>query len=752
MPCYCRPLPLVMLLVMWMVAGVCTRPARGGERLSPAEGESAAVTLRPGHSRIILSVDPSPELSDSAGLLQHYLERVLGSAPPIREGEAGRSGDMVISLDPAAGNLGRDGFRLWTEGGRLHLTAARPRGARNAVYTFLETYADCRKYSIEVEVVPRLQEILLPALDETQVPPLSFRLQDFKDPAYNAWHKLDSLEDWGLFVHTFHELVPPERYFQDHPEYYSENRGERVRDGQLCLTNPEVLRLVVDQLRRRMAANPAARYWSVSQNDTYLPCDCPECRAVNDEEGSPSGSILRFVNSVAAQFPDRVISTLAYQYSRRAPRLTRPAANVNIMLCSIESDRSRPMLVGRDSFVDDLEAWGALTDNIFLWDYVIQFRNLLAPFPNLHVLQPNLQFFVENGAQAVFEQGLALMHGEFAELRAYLIAKLLWDPYLDVKEVMTDFLEGYYGEAGSHLRRYIAEMQAALERSGEGLSCFGYPFPSEDGYLSAAMLARYGDIFDGAEAAVAGRPELLVRVQTARLPVQYTLLEQAKLLGDAPRGCFTRDEAGALAEKPGFAALLDTFVARCGRGGIDKLWEHGIPPQEYYRTTREFVAGSTRPHRARGAALTLGQAASPRYQGGQAAVLVDGMVGWNDYPMHWLGFEGTDMDAALDLGSVQPVSRIETAFLQDRLAWIFRPESITFQLSRDGVEFEDVAVVPASLDPRSEGARRVPVAVEFAPRPARFVRVRAVNMKKCPPWHKGAGGKAWVFCDEIQVF
>ena len=136
----------------------------------------------------------------------------------------------------------------------------------------------------------------------------------------------------------------------------------------------------------------------------------------------------------------------------------------------------------------DVEDWSELTNNIFLWDYVIQFRNLVSPFPNLHVLQPNIQFFVKNGIASVFEQGLPAMHGEFAELRIYLIAKLLWNPNLNVDSVMNDFLQGYYGDAAPFVRQYIDTMHAALTNSGEDLSIYGYPLTSKNGYLSPQMM------------------------------------------------------------------------------------------------------------------------------------------------------------------------------------------------------------------------------------------------------------------------
>ena len=131
--------------------------------------------------------------------------------------------------------------------------------------------------------------------------------------------KMVSGPDWGMWVHTFNELVSPEVYYQDHPEYYSQVDGKRI-PTQLCLTNPEVLEITVQNLRRKIAQNPTATYWSVSQNDNKNFCTCSNCKAIDDREGSPSGSIINFVNQVADQFPDKMISTLAYEYGTKSAK------------------------------------------------------------------------------------------------------------------------------------------------------------------------------------------------------------------------------------------------------------------------------------------------------------------------------------------------------------------------------------------------------------------------------------------------
>jgi len=663
--------------------------------------------------------------------------------------EIGASGDPKLNV----AGLGHDGFRIKTADGNLYLAALTEYGIQNAVYTFLETYLGCRMFSPTVAVVPKRRTIVLPHIDDTQVPLITFRMQDFHYAAYNAWHKLNSNEDFGLFVHTFNTLVPPAKYFADHPEYYSMLNGKRTASGQLCLSNPDVFRIVVDELRSRMRAKPEATFWSVSQNDTYVPCACPACRAIDSAEGSPSGSILGFVNRVADEFPDKTISTLAYQYSRSAPKHLKPRPNVNIMLCSIECNRSRPLADDSTSasFVKDVEDWSRLTHNIFLWDYVIQFRNLVSPFPNLQVLQPNIRFFAHKGITSVFEQGLSVMHGEFAELRSYLIAKMLWNPDINSDSVMNDFLHGFYGEAAPFIRQYIDTMHTAMQTSGEGLDIYGYPIRSVNGYLSRTMLAVYNDIFDRAEKAVSAEPEFLDRVRTSRLPLQFALLEQAKVAGAGDGGCFVRNANSNLTIRPDIDTLLTIFVSRCKEAAIPRLWEHGTSPDEYFTSTRAFLDGSTKDHLARGKTVTLALPASPKYQGGDQSALTDGLKGWDDYHMHWLGFEGEDMEATIDLGALQTVATINTDFLQDINSWIFMPQTVEFSLSEDGRDFHAVGKVTNPIPPDKDGALIAPFNAKFEPSRARYIRVKAVGMKTCPVWHKGAGGKAWIFIDEITV-
>lgn len=551
-----------------------------------------------GQSDYVIVVSPEATASEQHAAREFSRLLALSSGvtlPVVLDTESGKRHEILIGAssrtDMDTTLLAEDGFTIRTEGRRLAIVGGRDKGTLYGVYSFFDQYLGYRCLSSKVFDYPELEQVKIGEIDDTQVPVNQFRdthYRDAFDPFYSDWHKIDhsTLDgvtdgEWGYMVHTFELLVPPAQYFQTHPEYYAWIDGKR-NPTQLCLSNPEVYDVLVKNLEKAMADFPKATYWSVSQNDNFGYCHCEDCAKIDSCEGSSSGSVLTFVNRVAERFPDKIISTLAYQYSRKPPRTIVPRENVQIMLCNIESERQMPIATNpNDNFGDDLRAWGKLTRNIMIWDYVVQFRNLVSPFPNLRVLQPNIQFFVENGTNAHFQQGNREIGGEFNELRQYLIARLLWNPGCDVNAEMDDFLKHYYREAAPSIRQYIDLIHDELEASGEKLGIFMNPEDySEKGYLRDELMERYEAIFMQAMEAVSDQPEILLRVKVAHMPLTYALFNIAKKRGTSDSRCFEQVD-GKWCTRPEIITRLDEFVSLCRETGVTRLSEWHTTPDEY---------------------------------------------------------------------------------------------------------------------------------------------------------------------------
>lgn len=459
-------------------------------------------------------------------------------------------------------DLGEDGFTLVTKDGNLYITGGK-RGVIYGVYELLEQLG-CRFFTPLSEKIPTQVTLELPDLDQRQIPVLEYREHNYVDMVKHTKfavkcrlngdnhpirEKHGGHLSYAWFVHTFERMVPPEKYAKEHPEYYALVNGNRpVTYGrfQLCLTNPEVLEISIQSVRRALLDHPEARIISISQNDWGGNCTCDKCKKIDREEGSPSGTLLRFVNAIAQalepEFPRVIFDTLAYMYTRQAPKITKPRHNVCVRLCSIECCFSHPFETCNDEnrmirrpdgtlslFIKDLEDWGKICNRMYIWDYTTCFSHYPKPHPNWNVLQPNIKAMVRNNVKGVFEQANGAAGGgtDLNELRAYIISKLLWDPDTDVERHMTEFLEYYYQEAAPYIREYIQTLTDKVERENIHIG-FGDHLLTD--YLSEEMLDVYDEIFDKAEAAVAGNPLALFRVFKARLSIRYVRIKRKSML------------------------------------------------------------------------------------------------------------------------------------------------------------------------------------------------------------------------------
>ncbi|MBQ7637436.1 MAG: DUF4838 domain-containing protein, partial [Clostridia bacterium] len=250
---------------------------------------------------------------------------------------------------------------------------------------------------------------------------------------------------------------------------------------QLCLTNEDVYRIVeqevLDMLSREHDPDASLQILSLTQNDNQSFCECPACKALDEENGSHAGTMLTFVNRIArsvaaAGYDNVVIDTFAYQYTRNAPTKVKPEQNVCVRLCSIECCFSHPLddpdCRENADFMRDLRDWSKLTDRLYIWDYTTNYAHTVCPFPDFGVLQRNIQIFYENHAKGIYEEGnyyVDSCDAEFGELRAYLISKLLQDPYCDYYAEMNGFLKAYYGDGWQALRYYIDLTSKAAART-----------------------------------------------------------------------------------------------------------------------------------------------------------------------------------------------------------------------------------------------------------------------------------------------
>jgi hypothetical protein len=504
---------------------------------------------------ILVQNGATPAEQYAAEELAAALKQITGATIPIStQGVLSGSSAPTILIGPggiasahfsdiAFDKLGSEQVVMRTQEKLLLLAGGRPRGTLYAVYRFLQRQCGVRWWAPWAVHYPRKPDLSIGDLNVNEQPAFEAR-SAFWFPAFDGdWaarnfvngesSRLEAKHGGKViykgFVHTFYPLVPPEQHFKDHPEWYSLIDGQRkVEGGQLCTTNPQLRDFVVERVRQWLQESPDADIVSISQNDWYGACQCENCKALDTQEGSHSGTMLALVNYVAErladEFPKVAFDTLAYQYTRKAPATLKPRSNVIVRLCSIECNFAAPLTdASNAAFAKDIRDWSKRCQRLYIWDYVTNFAHYVQPHPNWFVLGPNARFFHKNGVKGLFEQGAYQSHGaEMAEMRAWVLAQLLWDPYQDDRALINEFLDGYYGKPSA---RYIREYLNLLHQAARGYY-LGIGSPPSAPFLKFATLSRAERLWEQAEAAAKNNPETLWRVRVGRLPIRYVWLTQ----------------------------------------------------------------------------------------------------------------------------------------------------------------------------------------------------------------------------------
>ncbi len=196
--------------------------------------------------------------------------------------------------------------------------------------------------------------------------------------------------------------------------------------------------------------------------------------AINQKEESNMGALLDFVNRIAVkvkkEFPDVLVGTLAYRYSRKAPKYLKPNNNVQIQLCSFECCQIHslddPTCPHNTPFFNDILAWGEITENLSVWNYAANFQNYLLPLPNLNTLGKNISFLKDNNCIGLLMQGPWNGNGaEFSDLKNYIICKLLWDPSLNEAQLTNEFILLHYPGSESAIRNILKKITEAPKAS-----------------------------------------------------------------------------------------------------------------------------------------------------------------------------------------------------------------------------------------------------------------------------------------------
>lgn len=455
------------------------------------------VLFREGQSRysIVIPFTPTESEKYAASELQNWLSKISNvKIPIIKEGKSRKGRRILIGnckeykklVTKKEKSFTADSFVYQNVDGDIFINGGQ-RGVIYGVYSFLKNEFDCRWYTKDEFLVPRKRFYKFSMLHNEGAPAFDFRQVFFFEARDYSWKVRNGINVVNAYIptipektkggcflfsgmHTFNKLVPVDKYYSTHPEYFSEVNGKRLSfQTQLCLSNPSVLKLCVKGILKQIEDYPDCDTYSLSQNDWLNPCECKECKKLIKRYGSQSGVLIWFVNQVAdrvkKRYPNKYISTLAYQYTMPAPKNIKPRDNVIIYLCDIEDCTLHDWDNCKENaaFYKALREWSSLTKNIYVNDYVSNFMEYPLPVPNFHLFQSKIKKCKELGCRGFRAYGSNMTpNGAFSALKNYVLAQLLWNPYQNVDNLVNDFLRHYYESSAKYVREYYDLLQSKV--------------------------------------------------------------------------------------------------------------------------------------------------------------------------------------------------------------------------------------------------------------------------------------------------
>ncbi len=175
------------------------------------------------------------------------------------------------------------------------------------------------------------------------------------------------------------------------------------------------------------------------------------------------------------------------------------------------------------------------------------------------------------------------------ELNTYLQAKALWQPRKPIDKTFSEFMSGYYGKASVPLTKYINLLVANLKSSKASLDVYGSPVNHRNDFLSPEAIEQYSTLFDQAERSAEGDPELTNRINNARLPLEYTVLQQAQVNGADKHG-YLKPSAKGFTTLPNWNGRINRFTAQAKKAGVKEISEGGVSPDNYKKEWDDLLS------------------------------------------------------------------------------------------------------------------------------------------------------------------
>jgi hypothetical protein len=322
---------------------------------------------------------------------------------------------------------------------------------------------------------------------------------------------------WGSF-HTLSRLLPSETYFETHPEYFALRDHLRTPE-QLCLSHPDVQRIVAENLIGIIRDNPDVDGVTLGPQDNRLFCQCDQCRALDEKDPAPdqvySRRLFLFYRAVADRvhrvYPDILVRFGCYDIYAAPPKdpsLTLPPHTFPLICHYQKYCNNRPvtdpLCPENARFREIIDAWRRLAGKLFIYEYYYKVNWLGMPWPLVSSMRRDIPWYRDHGVVGLYSQYHPDAAGSL--LNYHVAAALMLDKDADVDKLVEGFCRATFGPGWEEMREYFQALEKAMQGCGVCIPGRGFAFPHAPKVFTDKVLTECNGLLNAAKSKVVGTP------------------------------------------------------------------------------------------------------------------------------------------------------------------------------------------------------------------------------------------------------
>ena len=490
------------------------------------------------------------------------------------------------------------------------------------------------------------------------------------DESFRNWNRTNYLElEWGIWGHNLGKAI---KDYIIPPTIYAEVNGERNNE-QFNFASEELFNAVNDKVKKLYDSDNALNKMMILPNDNLLVDMSLEGIEAGNKKNDASASLFKFINRLAKNHKQITFYTAIYGSVKAIPNF-KIEDNVGVFFSTVNIQKGIPIADSEyaDEFTSSIKKWKKKVNKIYIWDYTVNFDNYFDLYPVLSVSQQNFKLYKELGVKGIFAHGSEYKYSTFQELKATVLAKLLWDVNTDVKkEIENYFSNRFSNKLSSILTNFYTYADQAFLESKKELGIYSGIKKTTQKYLDPKVFFDFYNEFDLYTQNNQYDKEFL-KIATA---LTFLKLEIMRDYGYGEYGFASLNSSNEIIIKSEVSRLLSKLSIYRKSSELEQYNEVKFTLSGYIDSWRKTIYRfHNRKHNFFKKPFKVISEMDEDYQ--NKRVLNDGAFGLNDYNTNWHIVTVDDLALEIEKKHIEKSTKITMSFLQDAKHNIFYPSVI----------------------------------------------------------------------------